>query len=131
MGVNKDQVEGRVGGLGGDRRRIARPLGRVERRHGLAAVAEGAAEADVDGAEYGRPVIGSVTLQRVRYAAFLQRQTQLPILCSGGRPASAAFTRSMRPSRSITTTPSRTASRTRCSSSGIALLPGFGNERAT
>lgn len=48
------------------------------------------AEADVDGAEYGHPVIGSVTLQRVRYAAFLQRQTQLPILCSGGRPARAA-----------------------------------------
>jgi uncharacterized SAM-binding protein YcdF (DUF218 family) len=45
------------------------------------------AEADLQAPEYGHAVIGSMTLQRVRYAAFLRRQTGLPILCSGGRPA--------------------------------------------
>lgn len=43
------------------------------------------AEADIHGLEYGGAVIGAMTLQRVRYAAFLHRKTGLPILCSGGR----------------------------------------------
>ncbi len=34
--------------------------------------------------EYGEATIGSATLVRVRYAAFLQRQTGLPILATGG-----------------------------------------------
>jgi uncharacterized SAM-binding protein YcdF (DUF218 family) len=34
--------------------------------------------------EYAGPTIGSITLQRVRYAARLARLTQLPILVSGG-----------------------------------------------
>jgi uncharacterized SAM-binding protein YcdF (DUF218 family) len=46
------------------------------------------AEADVTGSEYGGPVIGSMTLQRVRYAAALQKRTQLPVLVSGGKPDS-------------------------------------------
>jgi uncharacterized SAM-binding protein YcdF (DUF218 family) len=45
------------------------------------------AGADLDGAEYGGPVIDSMTLQRLRYAAALHRRTGLPILTSGGRPA--------------------------------------------
>jgi uncharacterized SAM-binding protein YcdF (DUF218 family) len=44
------------------------------------------AEADVVGSEYGGPVIGAMTLQRVRYAAALAKRTQLPVLVSGGRP---------------------------------------------
>jgi uncharacterized SAM-binding protein YcdF (DUF218 family) len=34
--------------------------------------------------EYGGSTIGSITLQRVRYAAWLARRTHLPILVSGG-----------------------------------------------
>lgn len=49
-----------------------------------------AAGADRVGAEYGRPVIGPMTLRRLRYAAALQRRTGLPILVSGGRPAADA-----------------------------------------
>lgn len=45
------------------------------------------AEAYVDAPEYGHAVIGSMTMQRLRYAALLHRRTGLPILCSGGRPA--------------------------------------------
>ena len=37
-----------------------------------------------DAREYGGPTIGSITLQRVRYAAWLARRTSLPILVSGG-----------------------------------------------
>lgn len=39
------------------------------------------------GSEYGGPVIGAMTLQRLRYGITLQRRYQLPILVSGGRPA--------------------------------------------
>ena len=49
-----------------------------------------AAGADRVGAEYGRPVIGPMTLRRLRYAAALQRRTGLPMLVSGGRPAADA-----------------------------------------
>jgi uncharacterized SAM-binding protein YcdF (DUF218 family) len=45
-----------------------------------------AAEADVKGSEYGGPVIGPMTMQRVRYAAALAKRTSLPVLVSGGRP---------------------------------------------
>lgn len=48
------------------------------------------AEADRQAPEYGDAVIGPMTLQRVRYGAFLHRRTGLPILCSGGKPAAAA-----------------------------------------
>lgn len=44
------------------------------------------AEADRRGSEYGRAVIGPMTMQRLRYAAYLQRRTGLPLLVSGGLP---------------------------------------------
>lgn len=44
------------------------------------------AESDRIGAEYGGPVAGPMTMQRLRYAAHLHRATRLPLLCSGGRP---------------------------------------------
>jgi uncharacterized SAM-binding protein YcdF (DUF218 family) len=34
--------------------------------------------------EYGGPTLGSVTLERVRYAAWIARETNLPLLVSGG-----------------------------------------------
>ncbi len=34
--------------------------------------------------EYGEPVVDSVTLQRLRYGAFLYRKTELPIFVTGG-----------------------------------------------
>jgi uncharacterized SAM-binding protein YcdF (DUF218 family) len=34
--------------------------------------------------EYGGPTVGALTLERVRYAAELARQTKLPVLTSGG-----------------------------------------------
>ena len=40
------------------------------------------------GSEYGGPVIGAMTLQRLRYGITLQRRYQLPMLVSGGKPAS-------------------------------------------
>jgi uncharacterized SAM-binding protein YcdF (DUF218 family) len=36
--------------------------------------------------EYGEDTVGSYTLERLRYAARLQRETRLPVLASGGRP---------------------------------------------
>lgn len=44
------------------------------------------AEADPVGAEYGGPVAGPLTMQRLRYGAALQRRTRLPLLVSGGAP---------------------------------------------
>ncbi|MCB9879703.1 MAG: YdcF family protein [Planctomycetes bacterium] len=44
------------------------------------------AESDRAGVEYGAAVIGPMTMQRLRYAAFLQRRTGLPLLVSGGLP---------------------------------------------
>lgn len=46
------------------------------------------AESDPDGAEYGGAVAGPMTMQRLRYGAWLQRRTGLPLLVSGGVPAS-------------------------------------------
>lgn len=40
---------------------------------------------DPTGVEFGRPSASDHTLVRLRYAAFVQRQTGLPILVSGGR----------------------------------------------
>lgn len=48
------------------------------------------AEADRHGEEYGGPVVGAMTLQRLRYAAALQHRTGLPVLVSGGRPGADA-----------------------------------------
>jgi uncharacterized SAM-binding protein YcdF (DUF218 family) len=42
------------------------------------------AEADPVGAEFGGPVAGPMTMQRLRYAAALQKRTGLPLLVSGG-----------------------------------------------
>lgn len=44
------------------------------------------AEADRHGREYGHAVAGALTMQRLRYGAFLQRRTGLPLLVSGGVP---------------------------------------------
>jgi uncharacterized SAM-binding protein YcdF (DUF218 family) len=44
------------------------------------------AEADRGGREYGGPVAGPTTMQRLRYGAHLQRRTGLPMLCAGGPP---------------------------------------------
>jgi uncharacterized SAM-binding protein YcdF (DUF218 family) len=41
-----------------------------------------------DAPEYGRDNLGVLTLQRVRYAAWLQRRTGLPLFVSGGSPPS-------------------------------------------
>lgn len=49
-----------------------------------------AAGVDRVGAEYGGPVIGNITMQRLRYAAHLHRRTQIPILVCGGVPATGA-----------------------------------------
>jgi uncharacterized SAM-binding protein YcdF (DUF218 family) len=38
----------------------------------------------VDAPEYRGPTLGALSLQRVRYAAYLARRTELPILVSGG-----------------------------------------------
>jgi uncharacterized SAM-binding protein YcdF (DUF218 family) len=46
------------------------------------------AGADRIGSEYGGPVIGAMTLQRLRYGIALQRRYRLPLLVSGGKPAS-------------------------------------------
>lgn len=48
------------------------------------------AEADVEAPEYGQSVIGPMTMQRVRYAAWLQKRTGLPVLTSGGIPQRGA-----------------------------------------
>jgi uncharacterized SAM-binding protein YcdF (DUF218 family) len=48
------------------------------------------AGADCVGAEYGGPVVGPMTMQRLRYAAALKRRTGLPLLVSGGVPATGA-----------------------------------------
>lgn len=55
---------------------------------GAQAIVVLSAGADRTGAEYGGPVIGPMTLQRLRYGITLQRRFQLPLLVSGGRPAS-------------------------------------------
>ena len=41
---------------------------------------------DLVAPEYGGETVSRETLQRLRYAAWLQRQTGLPILVTGGRP---------------------------------------------
>ena len=55
---------------------------------GAQAIVVLSAGADRSGTEYGGPVIGSMTLQRLRYGITLQRRFQLPLLVSGGKPAS-------------------------------------------
>lgn len=37
--------------------------------------------------EYGGDSIGAITLQRIRYAAWLQRRTRLPLIVSGSSPS--------------------------------------------
>ena len=61
--------------------------GRLPRADAIVVLAAGA---DRVGGEYGGPVIGPITMQRLRYAAALHRRTGLPLLCSGGAPASGA-----------------------------------------
>lgn len=39
-----------------------------------------------DGPEYGTDTVGSLTLERLQYGAYLQRQTGLPLLVTGGMP---------------------------------------------
>ncbi|MEC9048324.1 MAG: YdcF family protein [Planctomycetota bacterium] len=61
--------------------------GRLPRADAIVVLAAGA---DRVGGEYGGPVIGPITMQRLRYAAALHRRTGLPLLCSGGAPSSGA-----------------------------------------
>jgi len=42
------------------------------------------------GQEYGAETVSNVTLERLRYAAFLQQQTGLPLLVTGGNPRGEA-----------------------------------------
>lgn len=42
--------------------------------------------------EYGGDTVGITTLQRLRYAAGLQKQLKLPLLVSGGTPTGSALT---------------------------------------
>lgn len=44
-----------------------------------------------DAPEYGGDTVSEATLTRLRYAAKLQRETQLPVLVSGGRPEGAGL----------------------------------------
>ena len=57
---------------------------------GAEAIVVLSAGADLEASEYGAPVIGPMTMQRLRYAAFLQRRLQLPMLVSGGVPKRGA-----------------------------------------
>ena len=41
----------------------------------------------VDAAEYGGDTLNGISLERLRYAAFLHRTSGLPILVSGGKPS--------------------------------------------
>lgn len=41
--------------------------------------------------EFGKPIDGAATLERNRYAAFLYKQTKLPVLVSGGYVGSSKF----------------------------------------
>jgi uncharacterized SAM-binding protein YcdF (DUF218 family) len=51
------------------------------------------AEMDLEAAELGGPTVGAMTLQRVRYGAYLQRTSGLPLLVTGGpaRPGSESI----------------------------------------
>lgn len=49
-----------------------------------------AGDANLDAPEYGAATCGPMTLERLRYAAFLARETNLPILVSGGPPKRGA-----------------------------------------
>lgn len=48
------------------------------------------AGSDTVASEYGGAVIGPITMQRLRYGVWLHRRTGLPLLVSGGRPATGA-----------------------------------------
>jgi len=43
------------------------------------------ADSDLQAAEYGGPIVGPLTLERLEYGVWLARRVQLPILLSGGR----------------------------------------------
>lgn len=44
-----------------------------------------------DAAEYGSDTLNGLSLERLRYAAFLHRSSDLPILVTGGRPGGGAM----------------------------------------
>jgi len=50
-----------------------------------------AADSVIDAPEYGQDTLGSLSLVRVRYAALLVRETDLPILVSGGPARTGAL----------------------------------------
>ncbi len=56
---------------------------RVEQSH-LQAIVVLSANRYKGGPEYGHDTVGDETLERIRYAAYLHRQTGLPLLVSGG-----------------------------------------------
>lgn len=57
---------------------------------GAEAIVVLAAETYTDAPEYGGSTVGSLTLQRIRYAAWLHRRTSLPIYVTGGGQVDAA-----------------------------------------
>jgi uncharacterized SAM-binding protein YcdF (DUF218 family) len=63
---------------------IAQPVNLVEAKGAHAIVVLGAGVRSTQ--EYGGETLGRLTLERVRYAAKLARQTGLPVLVSGGYP---------------------------------------------
>jgi uncharacterized SAM-binding protein YcdF (DUF218 family) len=63
----------------------AAPFG-MQRAGEAGAIVVLSADASAATPEYGSDTIGAMTLQRMRYAARLQRETGLPLLVSGGAP---------------------------------------------
>lgn len=68
------------------------PLDQAKGHQNAQAIVVLSAGADVVAKEYGMPVIGPMTMQRLRYGALLQRRFDLPMLVSGGVPRSGAPT---------------------------------------
>jgi uncharacterized SAM-binding protein YcdF (DUF218 family) len=62
----------------------APPLDVASLDHGAGAIVILGADLESRAPEYGGPTVGGMTLERVRYGAWLQRRCDLPILVSGG-----------------------------------------------
>lgn len=71
--------QGLLRGLEGEALDLSKP-------HGAQAIVVLGGARYRDAPEYGHDTVNGVTLERVRYAAWLQRRTGLPVLVSGGRP---------------------------------------------
>jgi uncharacterized SAM-binding protein YcdF (DUF218 family) len=74
-----------VGGLLLKTLEISPPLGRDALESADAIVVLGGGRL-TDSAEYGGDTLNGISLERLRYAAFLHRASKLPILVTGGKP---------------------------------------------